>query len=236
MKATYSLALLLLISPLSNAQTLTLTTENAPPFNYLKEDNKTITGMGTDIVNVLLKRNKIQADVAVYPWQRAYSMAVDGKNTCVFSTTRTAEREHAFKWVGPLIRNTWVLYGIPGAKTVIARLEDAKPLLIGGYNGDVISIYLKEHGYKVDDALNDTQNLQKLEAGRIDIWAAGSLSGPFLAAKEHIKIKPLFSFNETEMYLACNPSVPDETIKKMNATIAAMWADGTIDRINGKYR
>jgi polar amino acid transport system substrate-binding protein len=235
MKITFSFLLLLCISLHSTAQTLTLTTENAPPFNYFKEDNKTITGIGTDIVGEALKRANVSANTVVYPWQRAYSMAVDGKNTCVFSTTRTAEREPLFKWVGPLIKNTWVLYGKADTSIVIAKLEDAKSLIIGGYNGDALSIYFKERGYKVDDALNDTQNLQKLQAGRIDVWAAGGLSGPFLAAQQKIKIKPLISFNETGMYLACNPSVLDDTIQKMNAAIAAMWTDGTIDKINRKY-
>lgn len=228
--------LILFLSFSASADTLIFTTEDAPPFNFLKEDKKTLTGIGTNIIEEMLNRSGVQASIAVYPWQRAYQMAVSDKNTCVFSTTKTLEREPLFKWVGPIIQNNWILYGKGDTKITLPKLEDAKSFKIGGYNGDVITIFLKSQGFNVDVALNDTINVMKLDAGRVDLWAAGGLSGPYLASKLKIKVKPLITFKETEMHLACNLSVPDDAIEKMNAVIKTMQKDGTFDKINGQYR
>ena len=51
-----------------------------------------------------------------------------------------------------------------------------------------------------------------------------------------LKIKPVISFNEVQMYTACNPSVSDADIAKMNDAIKSMKGDGTIDKLIGKYR
>ena len=49
-------------------------------------------------------------------------------------------------------------------------------------------------------------------------------------------MKPIISFKEVEFYAACNPSIPDADINKMNAAIKAIQADGTLDRISKAYR
>lgn len=46
---------------------------------------------------------------------------------------------------------------------------------------------------------------------------------------------PVFVFKETQMSLAFNKEAPDELINKLNEILAAMKADGTIDKINAKY-
>lgn len=235
MNAIFLLCISLFLACNANAERLIFTTEDTPPFNYLNQDKKTIAGIGFDVVEQMLKRTGLQASITAYPWLRAYKMAATNKNTCVFSTTRMPQREALFKWVGPLVKNTWVLYGRHDTKISLSKLEDAMPLVIGGYRGDAVSVFLTERGFKVENATNDKQNLRKLNAGRIDLWASGILIGPYAAAKQGIKVKPLIFFNHTELYLACNASVPDDAINKMNAAIKAMRDDGTIDRINRRY-
>ena len=51
-----------------------------------------------------------------------------------------------------------------------------------------------------------------------------------------IQIKPVLSYNEVQMYTACNLSVPDADIAKMNEAIKAIKADGSYDRFIKAYQ
>lgn len=226
----------LLLASNAWAQNLTITTEEYPPFNYSTDGGKTIVGSASETVNELFKRAGIGHKITLYPWVRAIEMAKSEKDTCVYSTTRTEEREKGFAWVGPLVQNDWVLFAKADSTIKLSTLEDAKKYKVGGYRGDATTLFLQAQKFTVDEAANDDQTVQKLEAGRIDLWAAGSQAGPFTAAKMKIKVKPLLTFKKTEMYLACNPGVAAETISKLNTTLQAMVKDGTTEKINKKYQ
>ena len=219
-----------------SAGALTLTTEEYPPLNFSTDGGKTITGSSTDIMREVLKRTNIQGTIALYPWVRALKMAGDDKDTCVFSAARTPAREKQFKWVGPLTPDSWILYAKADSPITLANLDEAKKFKIGGYQGDGKAAFLKEKGFPIDEASNEEQTIRKLEAGRIDLWAGSSLVAPWMAKNMNIKIKPVISFNEVQMYTACNPSVSDADITKMNDAIKSMKGDGTIDKFIGKYR
>ncbi|WP_186293396.1 transporter substrate-binding domain-containing protein [Chitinimonas sp. BJB300] len=89
--------------------------------------------------------------------------------------------------------------------------------------------------------MTDTQNLPKLLSGRIDLWVAGANSGPYKAAREGLqgKIKSVLTAGDpkdSQMYVACNPSVSDDTVKKLNDAVHAMEKDGTSAKIGAKYK
>ncbi len=226
----------LLLASSAWASGLTLTTENAPPFNYSNDDGKTILGSATEAIHELFKRTKIPYTIEMYPWVRAIEMARANKDTCVYSTTRTEEREKSFLWVGPVAPNNWVLFARADSTISLANLEEARKYRLGGYRGDAVTLYLEGQRFTMDEAVNDEQNAKKLEAGRIELWATGSQIGRFVAAKMKVSIKPILSFKKTELYLACNPSVAPETIVTLNAALQAMAKDGTTDKINKKYQ
>jgi polar amino acid transport system substrate-binding protein len=169
------------------------------------------------------------------PWERAYDMAQKDANTCVYATTRTPPREALFKWVGPLVSNKWVLYAKNDAKPV-AKIEEVKTAKIGGYRGDAIATFLKDAGYKVEETTNDAQNPEKLAAGRLDYWATSEAVGGNLVKQKGITgIKPILTFKEAQMYLACGKGVADGTIKQLNDALGTMNKDGTLEKITKKY-
>jgi len=217
-------------------QSLILTTEEAPPFNYSTDGGKTVIGSATEAIHEMFKRVKMGYTIAMYPWIRAIDMARTNKDTCVFSTTRTEEREKRFSWVGPVAQSDWVFFAKADSTIKLNTLDDARKFKIGGYRDDALALYLKGLKFAIDEAYYDEQNVKKLEGGRIDLWATGSQNGPFFAGKTNTKIKPLLSFKKTELYLACNLSVAAETIAKLNATLQAMAKDGTTAAINKKYQ
>ena len=232
------LFLALLVAPQSGfAQTIQLKTENYPPFNMSGEQEK-IIGISTEIVKQLFERAEVDYKLELLPWQRAFSLALEEPNTAVFSTTRTAERENKFKWVGPIVQNNWVFIAKASSNISLSNLEEAKSLRVGGYQGDAVALYLADQGFTLDLAPQDNLNALKIDRNRIDLWATGHLLGPFQAKQLGVGgLEPVLTFRETIMSIAFNINTDDALIEKLNTELAAMKAEpGLIESIEANYK
>ncbi|MBV8464795.1 MAG: ABC transporter substrate-binding protein, partial [Burkholderiales bacterium] len=80
-------------------------------------------------------------------------------------------------------------------------------------------------------------SLRALLAGRADYWASGNYSGPRMLrdAGATDRVRLLFTFERTELYLACNPGVADELVDRLRAAQKQLEGDGTFQRIDAKY-
>ncbi len=221
----------------SFAQTIQLKTENYPPFNMSDEQSR-IVGISTEIVEQLFARAGVDYAMELLPWQRAFSMALEEPNTAVFSTTRTAERESKFKWVGPIVQNNWVFLAKESSGISVSSMAEAKALRVGGYQGDAVALYLQSQGFELDLASRDNLNALKLDRGRIDLWATGHLLGPYTAKLSGISgLKPILTFRQTIMSIAFNINTDDAIIDKLNAELEAMKAEpGLISEIESHYQ
>lgn len=214
---------------------LFVTTESSPPSAMMGENG--VTGFATEKIRMVMDRAGVDYDIEMLPWKRAYTLAEKTPNTCVYSTTRVRERESLFKWVGPTHENDWTLFGRSDRDYKIATIEDARKYRIGAYNGDVRSEALVAEGFNVDTVQDKLANPRKLLVGRIDLWASSVRVGTSLVAENGWTglIVPVLTFKRTELYLACNPSVPDALIAKMNASLRAMNSEGVSAAIERKY-
>jgi len=59
--------LVLLFDSNCMADTLTLTTEDYPPFNVKAENGKPVSGLSTDIITEMMKRADIAITIDMYP-------------------------------------------------------------------------------------------------------------------------------------------------------------------------
>ncbi|MDC8771644.1 substrate-binding periplasmic protein [Roseateles albus] len=221
-----------LVAPAS-AQQLSLVTEEYPPYN-MSEAKGQVGGISTQIVKALLAEAGLTHDVTIYPWARAISMARAQPNTCVYSMSRTPERESLYKWIGPLVYNDWALFALTDKiqEPRPTRLEDLMDARIGSYQGDAIVSYLQTRGHRVDVAPSDEVNPKKLQMGRIDYWATGRLIGQYRLQQQGIQgITPVLNFKRSEMYLACNLQMPDDLVKRLNAGLLSLDKQGVIKKI-----
>ncbi|MEN9656746.1 MAG: hypothetical protein RL571_211 [Pseudomonadota bacterium] len=234
MKSTL-LTLIILSSP---TQALTLTTEDYPPFNIVDAKSQQVSGISTEKVIEVMARAKESYTITAYPWVRAYQLAQKERATCVFSTTRTPEREALFQWVGPLVKNNWYIFAKQGDSRAPKNLDELKPYSIGAYRGDAIAEYLLKNGFKVDLAKADEENPQKLLKDRFNFWATGELLGLAILKRKNLsdKISPILLFNQTEMYLACNLNIDKKKIDLYNKILQSMDKDGSNLAIENKYR
>ena len=214
---------------------LYITTEYSPPTSML--DGERVIGSATDKVRAALERSAVAYTIELLPWKRAYAAALARPDACVYSTTRTPERERLFKWVGPTDEGAWVLLGRADRQYQLRTLEDARGLRIGTYNGDARDEYLRARGFKVDPAPNDMINPRKLLMNRIDLWAAGFRPGSAVLELNGWSgsIVPVLTFNRVKLYLACNRAVPDATIARLNDALETMGRDGSARRLERKY-
>jgi polar amino acid transport system substrate-binding protein len=221
-------------APLQNSP-LYITTEYSPPTSM--QEGERVIGSATDKVREALARSGIAYSIELLPWKRAYAAALARPDGCVYSTTRTPERERLFKWVGPTDEGAWVLLGRADRQYKLATLDDARGLRIGTYHGDARDEFLRARGFKVDPAPNDMINPRKLLMNRIDLWAAGFRRGSAVLALNgwSESIVPVLTFNHVKLYLACNLAVPDATIARLNDALEAMGRDGSSRRLERKY-
>lgn len=238
MKGLLCAALLLALAQLCSAAErprLIITTESSPP-SAMMGDGKVI-GFATEKIRVVMQRAGIDYTIEILPWKRAYLLARNQPGTCVYSTTRVPEREALFKWIGPTHENDWTLFGRAGRNYRIATIEDARKYRIGAYNGDVRSDALIAQGFNVDTVPDKLSNPRKLLVDRIDLWASSVRVGGAIVAENgwSKQIVPVLTFKRTELYLACNISVPDTLVAQMNAALRAMNSEGVSAAIERKY-
>jgi|TARA_R100000935_G_scaffold55086_1_gene84707 polar amino acid transport system substrate-binding protein len=239
------LAALVAMVSVSTAQAydkLYLYTENFPPYNMsatgraFEHKGNAIDGICTEMVKAILNNTDLEYVIKLRNWDYGYNRALNKSNHGIFCTTYTEERAPRFKWIGPLSRNLWTVFAPPGTDLQIDRLEDTKGMLFGGYRNDVKTEYLIEHGYEVSALDSDDLNPKRLELGQIDLWLADRLGGPYVASQQNVDgIEPVFSFNDTELFLAINPETPEATIEALNAGLKKVHESGMFEAIETKY-
>jgi polar amino acid transport system substrate-binding protein len=118
-----ALAFLVSVQPAVSAE-LTILTENLPPLNYVEDG--VLVGPSVDIVREIQRRVGSDDEIKVYPWARAYKMALEEENIVLFSMTYTKVRYDKFKWIGPVATKRDILVAKKGSSIRINSLEDAK--------------------------------------------------------------------------------------------------------------
>ncbi|MGD8344854.1 MAG: transporter substrate-binding domain-containing protein, partial [Desulfobacterales bacterium] len=91
-------SMLLLTGQSVRSADLTILTENLPPLNYV--DDGVLVGPSVEIVREIQRRVGSEEEIQVYPWARAYKMALENENVILFGMTYTKVRHDKFKWVG----------------------------------------------------------------------------------------------------------------------------------------
>jgi len=226
-------------------QVIQVVTEVYPPYNYY--DDKKIVGVSTEVVRNLLKEVDLDAKINVYPWPRAYKMALDEKNTMIYSISRTKERENLFQWVGVVAPANNYLIALKTRNDIIVnKLNDARKYIIGTVLDDVADLYLIKKGFvvgkNIDHANNYELNMKKLIGGRLDLWFSAELVANFLLKKNGYfpqnTIRNVYFLDEISgegLYVAFSKKTPKQIVDRYQAALAKIKKDGIYDKIMKKY-
>ena len=222
------------------ALALQMLTEEYPPYNYM--ENKALVGISTEIVVEMGRRANVAMSFAIMPWPQAYDQTQRKLETCLFSTARLENRERIFKWVGPLATNEWGLFAKSGFKDPIKTLADARPYRIGGVTNDAKIMWLRDQALtNIVEVNQDKQvppmlTLDRKKLDAVDLWVTGVYAEKFILAQSKVKdVKLVLKIKDEPLWLACNPSLSDATVKALSGALAAMQKDGTVKKILDAY-
>ena len=232
------LAIPLFLAQQAKTEKLTILTENLPPLNYI--DDGKLMGPSVEIVQEIQKRIGSAEQIQVYPWARAYKIALDEENIILFGMTQTKQRQEMFKWVGPLAVKRDILIAQKEANIKISTLDDAKKVMrIGTLRDDTREQLLKREGFEnLESVSNEQRNAQKLAMGRIDLWAykkPGFITVCRLAGVDPDDLEEVYHLRQIEVSIAFSKKTSDTIVARWNKAFQAMVADGTVQNIQDKW-
>lgn len=199
-----------------------------------------LTGQGVEIAREIMRRTGDTTEVVVMPWARGYETLQTRANTVLLSTSRTAERDGRFHWVGPILRVQWELVGRSGDDIQLSSLEDAKKLdAIGTYINDARDQFLSQKGFtNLDRATSGLLSYKKLLHGRVNAIVSSNLA--MASAAEQLQVSPeefksLYVIKSMDIYIAISENTPQETVLAWQNAFESMKADGSYERIHKQW-
>ncbi len=217
-------------------------TEEYPPYNF-EEDNK-LQGIAVDTLALMLQRagsKQAREDIKLLPWARGYKRVLSEPNTCLFSTTRTEERENLFKWVGPIAPEAVALIAKKERNIKIDSVDDFEKHKMGTIRGDVAELYLINAGISVDDMERVAEtilNIKKLNRGRIDLWAYDENVAMWELKANGFNpadYESVYVLGRKEQYFACHIGTSESVTQKLQAVLDSLKADGEYEKILDRY-
>ena len=227
----------LLSNKLYAANDLKIITCECQPLSY--EVNGKLSGPSVDIVRTIQKLLDSNEKINIYPWAQGYKQLQSYSNVMLFSTTRTAQREHLFKWVGPIVEKRFSFHAKKGAKIKINNLEDAKKYRVGVVRNSNNEQFLVANGFKnLSVVANESQNLQMLDLGRFDLWYTDTAQSSALMANFSLeeKIEEIYVVQKSRSYYAFSKITPDSIVEKWQNAFTHLRNTGVIWNILKKYK
>jgi len=204
------------------------------------DEDGTLTGSSVEVVQEIQKRVGDDTEIEVLPWSRAYNLILSEDNVILFSTTLTEERRDLFQWVGPIFSQPWVFYVKKGSGVEINSMEDAEKLgRIGTYLNDAREQYLLSLGFdNIDSAVNEVNNVKKLNMGRIDAMFA-SPDNFFASCREAgidaDNFVEAYLVSEQELYITFSKDFDETIVSEWREALKNMYEDGTFEEIYLKW-
>ena len=239
-------SLMLIVPSLYGNSKIKIYTENYPPYNM--EVNGKLKGLSIEVFDALTKHldTKVSLkDVKLRPWASGYKITSKKKNTMLFSTTRTAQREKLFKWVGPIVATKIGLIAPKSKKIKIPNTTALNNYKIGAVINDIGEQLLLEVGVKKSNIKSMSgknpvvSNFKKMGKGSIDMFAYEINVAMYGAKSFQIDSKDfevVHILKEGQLYFAFNKKTSDDIINKWQKALDKIKADGTYDKILKKYK
>jgi len=222
-----------------SAENIHIVTEILPPWQV--EENDRIGGIATEVVQATFAEAGIQADILVYPWVRAYNMALKNKNVLIYSMVRTKERAALFKWVGVIGSIKEHFYRLDQRHDIILQaMEDAKGYTIAVPREDFRHQYLKERNFNIHAVDSQKHALKMLFAGRADLVLDDEVT--LFYELQHMgleptRVTPVLFIPEmsTDFEMAFSLKTDDTLVKRIRTALQSVKQKGIYQMIMDKH-
>ncbi len=215
-----------------------MVTEEYPPVTFAKDIN--VTGFAADIVRHISTKLKVKDNIRLTSWKNAYNMTALYPNIILFSAERTPEREELFWWVGPIGKNSAILYAKKGSNIKLNNLEDAKKIKAIATTTDWFTEqYLKQNGFtNLISSKDPAENLRQLINGDVQLSIFTDLTIPDIAKNAGFSIndlEPVYTVSQTYFYIAISKDTPLSIVKAWQSALDNMKKDGAFEKIYKSY-
>lgn len=217
------------------AETLTLLTEAAPPWQVLGPDGEA-AGPAVEVVREIQRRVGNSDPIRLVPWARGYATLTGQPNVALFLMARTKERNPQFQWVGPVVESVYSFYVKADSNLSLKSLEDAKGLrTIGVVRDDARDQMLTQAGFtNLERTTDNMMNAKKLLAGRIDAMVSSHLGiGDLMTAAgvPREQVREALPIARVQFWIAFSKGTPETTVAAWSRAFDAMRKDRTLERI-----
>lgn len=228
--------LLALASAHSHAEGIEVVTEETS-YAYLRDGR--VAGPASAVVEATLQRAGLSDyRMHLYPWARAYDMALQQPNVLIYLIARNPAREPLFHWVGEILRVEYHLYKLRDrAEIQVNGLEDAKRYSIGVQRQDVRQQYLQAQGFtRLVVSAHDRENFQKLLNRQVQLVPLPAYDVAMLSAEAGVdpsRLERVYTLDDlaTGLYMAYSRSTDDELVARSRAAFDSLAAEGVVSRL-----
>ncbi|MBX2832340.1 MAG: transporter substrate-binding domain-containing protein [Rhodospirillales bacterium] len=185
----------------------------------------------------LFRKAGFEPDIVVQmPWKREMELAARESGHVIYPTTRSKDREDQFKWVGPVSRTIWNLYGFSNQNWSEKSFNDLLvQARIGTLMGSARESYLRQRGaQKIVTVPREELLLPMLLADRVDLIAMGrNILRHYIDAaqdqdggEELPDIGRAASYRHCYLYVAISGDVPDQDVSRLQAELDRFKTNG----------
>lgn len=224
-----------LLGSAAQAGPLRVVTEETA-YSYLQ--NGQVAGPASAVVRATLERAAVgDYQITVYPWARAYDMALREPGVLIYLIARTSEREPLFRWVGEIMRIEYHFYKLRDRKDIqVPDLDAAKAYRIGVLRDDVRHQYLQANGFsKIVVTAHNSDNFRRLLNGQVDLVPMPERDMLSLCQEAGIdpaSVEKVFTPDAaTRLYMAYSPKTDDDTVLRTQAAFEHLQAEGTVEKL-----
>lgn len=215
-----------------------LVTEEYPPVTFMKAGKP--SGLVTDMVREIAARQGIPDNIRLTSWKNAYNMALLYPNVVIFSAERTPQRESLFHWVGPVGKNSAIIYARKGSGIRIDSLEDARKVAAIGTTADWFTEQqLKREGFNnLLSSPDPRANVRQLMNGEVQLAVFTDITVPEIvreAGYSMTDLEPVFTVGRTYFYIALSRDTPNDVVAAWQSKLDQLKRDGTFEKIYRSY-
>ena len=232
--------LLALCQPVA-AEQYTVLTEQLAPVHF--EEDGEVKGIATEIIQAIFKEANLESKIEIYPWKRAYSIALKEKNTFIYTINRTEKREDLFKWIGPILFKETNLYKLKSRTDIqIKNIDDVKNYTTTVILGHSLTSKLLGHGFTEGKELitttNKKQQVKVFLKGHADLITGNqyTIYNSLKAAGHSMsEVEPVFFITSQGYYLGANKNTDDTVINQLEQANEKIQNSGLIPELIQKY-
>lgn len=228
-----------------SAADIRIVTEHLPPYQINTPAGP--RGFATEVVQLIFKEAKVDYQVEFQSWSRAYQLALRDPDVCIYSISKSEERQRLFQWVGALSYNITGIYALKHRQDIqLKELGDAHNYRIAVTRDDITHHYLLQHGFKegkelyVLDTVNSMLQVLVNRPREIDLVLVNHTILKYRANEAGMSSEQFARLLDLpdlplDFHLACSLKTDPQLVEKLRKALGQLKQDGRYQRIVGQW-